>query len=475
MAQHGRNNELQRDLKIAESKREALIAERAKLFGKVRAGDGGAGDEERLVNLDRGIERLNNVMSEIADTGNRLERLRSLAEKPENIERTYEEIGREPSDRNPDRDAALRTIERFAGSRLRSEAADELDDLVRSRDPSGTDARYLTAVGDPAYNSAFGKLVTDPTHGHLKLDAGEVEAVRRVNDGMIMRAMSIGTGSAGGFAVPFQLDPTILLSSNGALNPIRQLARVITVSTDQWKGISSAGVVATYQAEAAAVTDASPTLAQPVIDCAMWRCFVPFSIELGADWSTLQQELTRLISDGRDVLDATQFLTGTGTDSPAGVLTGLSTSQRVQTAGAGAIAIGDIYALKQAVPARFMGNASWAAHPNRLDTIFRLTPAGSTTEPQAMPTRDGDLIGRPVTEWTTMATASTTGTKYALYGDFQAGFTIADRIGMTVELIPHLFGAAQGNLPTGQRGLFAYGRTGSKVVVPEALRYGEVL
>jgi HK97 family phage major capsid protein len=182
-----------------------------------------------------------------------------------------------------------------------------------------------------------------------------------------------------------------------------------------------------------------------------------------------------VIADARDVNDATQFLTGTGTDSPAGVLTGLTTSQRVQTAGAGAIAIGDVYALKQAVPARFMPSATWAAYPNRLDSIFRLTPAGSTTEPQAMPIRSGDLVGRPKVEWTTMATASTTGSKWALYGDFRSGFYIADRIGMQVELIPHLFGAAQGNLPTGQRGLFAYGRTGSKVVVPEALRYGEVL
>ena len=146
--------------------------------------------------------------------------------------------------------------------------------------------------------------------------------------------------------------------------------------TDQWKGVSSAGVTASYDAEAAEVSDDTPTLAQPTIDCAMGRAFVPFSIELGQDWSTLQQELAKLISDGRDVLDATQFLTGTGTDSPAGVLTGLTTTQRVQTAGAGAIAIGDVYALKQAVPARFMPSATWAFHPNRLDSVFRLTPAG---------------------------------------------------------------------------------------------------
>jgi HK97 family phage major capsid protein len=370
-------------------------------------------------------------------------------------------------------DDGLRAIERNR-SVLTPAAGDRLDAFVRS-DPLGLDSDYLAAVADPAYNRAFGKLLTDPQSGHLRFSPDEVAAVQRVSAVESQRAMSIGTTTAGGFAVPFELDPTILLTSSGALNPIRSVARVITVSTDQWKGVSSTGVTAAYQAEAAAVTDASPTLAQPVIDCAMGRAFIPFSIELGQDWGTLQQELGKLISDGRDVLDATQFLTGTGTDSPAGVLTGLSTSQRVQSATTNVIAIADIYSLKGALPARFIPNATWAMHPNRLDSVFRLTPSGSTTEPQAMPTRDGALVGKPVVEWTTMATASTTTTKWALYGDFRTAFTIADRVGMSIELIPHLFGAAQGNLPTGQRGLFAYWRTGSKVVVPEALRYGEVL
>ncbi len=72
-----------------------------------------------------------------------------------------------------------------------------------------------------------------------------------------------------------------------------------------------------------------------------------------------------------------------------------------------------------------------------------------------------------------MASAATTGTKWALYGDFFTGYYIADRIGMSVEIVQNLFGANR--RPTGERGLMAYWRTGSKVVVPEALRYGEVL
>ena len=67
---------------------------------------------------------------------------------------------------------------------------------------------------------------------------------------MHVRGMTIGTDAAGGFAVPFTLDPSIMLTSNGALNPIRQVARVFTIATDKWKGVSSAGVTASYDAEA---------------------------------------------------------------------------------------------------------------------------------------------------------------------------------------------------------------------------------
>jgi HK97 family phage major capsid protein len=104
------------------------------------------------------------------------------------------------------------------------------------------------------------------------------------------------------------------------------------------------------------------------------------------------------------------------------------------------------------------------------DKIYRLTPSGSTTEPQIMTSRGDQLLDRPRVEWSDMATATTTGTKLLLYGDFRQ-FRIADRIGMTVELISNLVGA--NHRPTGQRGLFAWWRTGSSVLIQNAFRYLE--
>ena len=88
-----------------------------------------------------------------------------------------------------------------------------------------------------------------------------------------------------------------------------------------------------------------------------------------------------------------------------------------------------------------------------------------------MPTRKGDFIGRPKIEWSALPTALTAGTTQLLYGDFRAGFRIADRLGMTAEIVQHVLGSNR--RPTGERGLFVYWRTGSKTIIPEAFKYLE--
>jgi HK97 family phage major capsid protein len=413
----------------------------------------------------------------------RRRRLAELATDPRRTEGPIEpDFGR--SDRGPrpvvgeasaERSGGLRTVERYSNSgHLRSEAADTLDRLIRDpKDSMGLSARYLEAVGDPDYFNAFGKMIDDPTGGHNRFTPAEVTAVQKVSEIEKLRGLVTGTGSAGGFALPIVIDPSILLTSSGALNPIRQVARVITTNTTEWRGVSSAGVVASYDAEASEVSDDTPTLAQPVINTEMARVFVPFSIEVGMDWTSIQTELLTLCADARDVLDATMFYSGTGTDQPFGVKTGLTTTQRVQTAGAGAFAYGDVYTLKQAIRPRDIANATFALHPNRVDDVHRFVAAGDTTDAVLMDEARTAILGKPIVEWTSVPTAVTTGTTIALYGDFRAGYTIVDRIGMSAEIVPHLFGATR--RPTGERGLFAYWRCGAKVVVPESLRYLEAL
>ncbi len=108
------------------------------------------------------------------------------------------------------RSDALRAIERHSGI-LEPQAADRLDDVIRG-DRIGLDAAYVAAVADPAYNGAFGKLLQYGAMAPTRFTAAEQEAMQTVTRAEEMRAMAEGTGSAGGYAVPFALDPTIMNS-----------------------------------------------------------------------------------------------------------------------------------------------------------------------------------------------------------------------------------------------------------------------
>lgn len=82
-------------------------------------------------------------------------------------------------------------------------------------------------------------------------------------------------------------------------------------------------------------------------------------------------------------------------------------------------------------------------------------------------------MGRPVAEWSTMVNTTTTGSKVLILADWKARYRIVDRIGMSIELVPHLFALAN-NRPSGQRGLYAFFRVGGGVQVANAARYLEV-
>jgi len=444
------------------------------------------GLQEALGNLKRGIDKhhltekqLRIEYADVLSAGVRSGRF--ATEDGTNLDQTWRSSeSHEGARRRTDLDGALHTLERFKNSgHLSTRAADGLDAMVRERDAGGIGARYLAAVGNPHYASAFEKILRDPQVAHYRFTREEADAVQRVGRVESERALVEGTGSAGGFAVPFQLDPSILHSSSSVINPLRDIASVIQVSTNQWRGVAADAPTAAYQPEANEVVDSSPTLVQPIINIATWRAFAAASFELFIDWDGIVQELSALLQQARDILDGTKMLLGSGVAEPVGLLSigttgSLSTTQRVLTAGAGAYALADVYALKQALAATVFGpNATWLAHPTTFDKTFRFVGGGSTTEPPLFADfdRTGPILGRPLREISTMVTTVTTGSRIAVYGDF-SGFRIADRIGTQIELIGNLFGAAN-RLPTGQRGLLLWGRTGTGVIVPNKFRYLE--
>jgi HK97 family phage major capsid protein len=381
------------------------------------------------------------------------------------------------------RHAAMSTLDRYRASDVLSAAAgDRVDGVLRRGDPHALTARYVAAVGDPHYASAFGKIVADPTTGHLRFSPEEVAAVREAT--MAAEAAEYRAGplvtSATGFPLPIELDTSVILTGAGALNPIRQLATVTAIGAHDWQGVSTDAVVASYDQEGTEVSDDTPTLAAPVIHTQRGSAFVPVSIEAMTDWPGVQAEMSRLIADARDVLDATQFLTGNGTNAPFGVFGGdatysLGTSQRIVTTTTATYGAPDPWLLKGGIPARFQGNTTFVASPVAWDTTWQFVAAGSTTQARQFDAgRGGDFLGRPKAELSTMVAATTgtaTGGKIMIGGDWATAYRVVDRLGMSAEIVQHLVGT--NHRPAGQRGIFVWWRTGAAVVAQNALRYLE--
>jgi HK97 family phage major capsid protein len=360
------------------------------------------------------------------------------------------------------REVGLRAIERM--SFLSAAAGDRLTDLVE-RDRSGADARYLEAVSRPEYASAFMRRLTNPDGAQYEMSPEEAQAMRDVRLADSERALSVGSNL---LPLPATIDPSVHLTSDGALNPIRELASVQSIATSEWHGVNSAGVTAGFSAELQEVGDNTPTPVPTVIKAEKAQAYVEYSIEAGMDWASLQQEMAKLFADAKDVLEAQKFTTGTGTNEPEGLISGLAATSVVTGAGTATFAIADLYSVQNALPARFSPRARWLSSLTTANTSWQFVAAGSTTAARVWNDSRTSLLGKPWSEVSTMATTTATGDKILLYGDLAATYKIVDRIGLAVEPVNLVMGANR--RPLGSRGLYAYWRVGAAVLVDNGAR-----
>jgi len=390
--------------------------------------------------------------------------------RPKAVETVYSSIQFGPAEPGDDvrrlsnreaQDKALHLLDNKRAHSLRSDQQDQVAQYFR-KDPGL--ARRAILTENESYQSGWQKAVTQP---HPLYTDDERNALLSFQE--YERAMAESPTSAGGFGIPVFIDPSIILTAQGTRNPFLELAKQVTVNTNVWKGVSSAGVSWAFQAEAAAVTDNSPTLAQPTVTVFMARGFIPYSIEIGQDYPAFADEMANLLASGYNELLIDKFTRGAGTTEPTGIMTALSanTNVRITVTTAGQLGAPDPYKVWAQLPQRFRNNANWLMS---VDVNNKIRQLGTANVYHAFTVNLPDmwadsLFGSRVYESPYMPDSTaftTTSSAVAVVGDF-SNYVIARRGGMSVELVPTLFDVTN-NRPTGQRGWFAYARIGGNSV-----------
>jgi HK97 family phage major capsid protein len=346
--------------------------------------------------------------------------------------------------------------------------------VKRSRDEQAEAAELFLALSNPHYHEAFRSVLRWPMEfmgaggtGFETFTDDQRGAWRDVRTNMVARAAFAETsGAAGAFALPLQLDSTVMVTNAGVVGPFRKLARTVIGTSNVWEGITSQGATANWVAEGAAVTDTTPTLAQVAITpykSAVW-CFA--SVEIAGD-TALDQQVPGLIAEARSRLELTAFTTGTGSAQPFGVIT-----RGASDATVGALTAAMIYALRQNLPPRFWSydtaRPAWISNVTIQDAARQIPSfTGSVT---AIVDDSGDMprmLGLPYYEASAMdASNAVSGHKNLCLGDWSQ-MILVERLPAVMVYEP-LVVAQASVLPTGQVGWYSYARIGSDITTPAA-------
>jgi HK97 family phage major capsid protein len=246
------------------------------------------------------------------------------------------------------------------------------------------------------------------------------------------------------------------------------------ITNDEWKGVSSAGATWYWTTEGVTSTDGAPVLAQPTVPTKKLTGWIPYSVEIGGDYPAFASEMSMVLNSGYNEKVVEGLTTGLGTTAqPTGIVTALEANTNAQVAVVtdGEFHPEDVYALWAALPIKWRRNARWMSSTeiqNEVRQFGENDDANFTVN--LLAGEIPQLFGKPyhANDYMDSMVASTSDASLLIVGDW-SNFLIAQRVGMTVEVVQHVVDTTTG-VPTGQRGLWAWARLGSDSINDLAFR-----
>lgn len=360
------------------------------------------------------------------------------------------------------RDGAMRVLDEavFPTAPDQSAAKDQVAKIIAKHkdDNAGEVTRRIIGTNNPQYVDAYAEYVRKG--GRDGMSPSRYAILQTYSD------------ANGGVAIPFTLDPTFINTSDGTVNPWRELARVETITGKYWQGVMTEGVTAAYVGER--TTTGAPDAAPQFDDSPATPVRADVAIDVTTEYledygsAALVAEVGNMVRIAKDDLESEKFAFGDGTGEPEGIVAALiaDTTSIVPTATDNVYALADIDLLIASLPPRFRSRAAIVGNLAILQLSAGFGTAGqpgnSIYDPMAR-----TLRGYRVYESSFMDDAATDAKEILLIGDFKAGFIIVDRIGLNTEVLPRYDASAR---PTGGRVIYCHWRNTSKLLFPNAFR-----
>jgi HK97 family phage major capsid protein len=235
-----------------------------------------------------------------------------------------------------------------------------------------------------------------------------------------LRAMSIGTASAGGYTVPegfaTQLEEALLFYSS-----MRNVAEVIRTASGNdmpFPTVNDTGNAGVLVAEAGAVlTNADPVFSEVIFKAYKYTSkIIQISSELLEDSAfDLAGYLGRAIGERLGRVQNTACTTGTGSSQPNGIVTAATSTA---TAAAATLTADDIISLAYKVDASYAQGAAFMMSRALLGIIRKFKDSNDQYlwQPSLIAGEPEMILGYPVFQNSAMATAVATGNVVAIFG-----------------------------------------------------------
>lgn len=259
-------------------------------------------------------------------------------------------------------------------------------------------------------------------------------------EAMQVKALSTGSDPDGGYLVTPAMSQKIA-TAIFETSPIRKVASIETISTEALEILDDhVSATAGWTAETVDATDtATPQISKRIIPVHELYAQPKATQKLLDDsYIDVEKWLSAKIADIIGRMENTAFVNGSGVGQPRGFLTYASGTswgqiQQVGSGSSGTVTADSVITLFYSLKDAYMGRASFLMNRSVLQQVRQLkaTTNQYLWQPSMAAGSPDTLMGVPVYMASDMPAAASASLSVAV-GDFQAGYQIVDRQGITI-------------------------------------------